>query len=422
MRKRCDTVCSPIVTDCNTAKKEARPWVPAVYGGSVFRSKEQNWVRKKPTHIYWDKSGNGKIEEIFPEFPYEVWYESGAVFFPNQLIPGKVYASYDYCNYRINKRTYKNTKITNDILGFMKHDPVTREVALFGSKEHWLLQPTPILKTKKGKPTPETIIPVTTYTIDYERGMVTFKKEPTGTIYADYGYFDVKELEAEDYDIQNGTFFLKDNITFKDDIYVNYSYYEDFYEYRGYFDEELGEFLHLDLNPAVGHFSTLPSITYVDGLEKVEYRDVPSSQLLNKNIHFYIVPESQGGSSIRHCFSQEEWRMIQSANPMYLLLATVRVREHLTVDDVVVMDARKRGGGLIEELADKEIDERLLGKQRYWDIGGWDGKSFYRNGTLIITLPKEVLEEYGGQHTEEDINEIIDKHVAYGTYYLVEFE
>ncbi|MGN1217867.1 MAG: hypothetical protein ACI4TD_07820 [Phocaeicola sp.] len=422
MRERCTTKCSPIVTDCNTEKKKARPWVPAVYGGSVFRSQEQNWVRNKPTHIYLDKSRNGKIVEIFPEYPYEIWHENGAVFFPDQLISGRVYASYDYSNYRIQKRTYKNMKITNDVLGSMKHDPVTREVALFGSKENWLLQPTPILKTKKGKATAQTIIPATSYTIDYERGMVSFKKEPTGTVYADYGYFDTKELKAEDYDIQNGTFFLEENITFKDDIYVNYSYYEDFYEYRGYYDEGLNKFLHLDLNPSVGHYSTLPSIVHVDGVERVEYRDVQSSQLLNKTIHYYIVPESRGGHSIRHCFSQEEWQMIQSANPMYLLLATVKVREHMTVDDVVVMDARKRGGGLIESLSDKEIDERVLGKQRYWDIGGWDGKAFYRNGTLIITLPKEVLEEYGGQYSEDEVKEIIDKHIAYGTYYLVEFE
>lgn len=422
-KKKCvSTKCSPVVTDCSKPRKEPRPWAPAVYGGSIFRSTQKDWSKDHPVRIYLDKNRNGNIVEIFPDHPYEVWHKDGIVFFPNQLIAGRVYASYEYQNYSIHKRTYKNSKITDDILSNMKHNPVTREVILDGSKKNWLIKPVPILKMRPGKPTPQTIIPATNYTIDYKSGSVTFKTEPVGTIYADYGYFDSYEIEAEDYDVQNGRFFLTENITFKDDIYVKYSYYEDFYEYRGYFDEQLNQFLHLDLNPSAGHFCTLPSVVYVDGKEQVEYRVAPSSQLLNKTIHFYIVPDSAGGNSIRHCFSEEEWIHIQRANPMFLLLAKVIVREHTKVEDVVVMDARVRGGGISESLSDKEIDERVGGKQRYWDIGNWDGKAFYRNGTLIVTIPKQVLVEYGGHATEEEVNAIIDKHVAYGTYYIVEFQ
>lgn len=390
--------------------------------GTVFQSVQKNWLRNSNLHIYIDRSNNGNVVEIFEEYPYEIDFDKGSVFFPNQNITGKVYATYDYCNFRLNKRIYKNAKVTNDLLENKYHDPVTKEAVMYSSKENWLTHPVPILKTTKGKPTSENTIPATNYRIDYEKGKVMFKYEPVGAVYADFGYYENQELSVNDYDIQNGIFFLNENVTFKDDLYAQYSYYEDFYEYKGYYNEQQKTFFHLDLNPSVGHYSTLPTTTYVNGVQKVEYRNAPSAKLLNKLIHVYIVPSSESGTSIRHCFSAEEWRNIQRSNPMYLLIAKVQVREHTNVNEVVVMDARVRGGGVSESLSVKAIDERVKGKQRYWDIGNWDGKAFYRNGVLIITLPKSILSEYGGTLSEDYVRESIDKYVAYGTYYIIEWE
>lgn len=214
---------------------------------------------------------------------------------------------------------------------------------------------------------------------------------------------------------------MNENVSFKDDLYGTYAYYEDFFEYKGYYNKQLQTFFHLDLNPSVGHYATLPMTTYVNGDQKVEYKKVPSSKLLNKLIHLYLVPDSETGDSVRHCFSAEEWRNIAQSNPMYLLLAKVQIREHTNVNEVVVMDARVRGGGISQKLSAKTIEEKIKGKQRYWDIGNWDGKAFYRNGVLIITLPKTILSEYGGTLNEEYVRESIDKHIAYGTYYMLEW-
>lgn len=402
--------------------QSARPWTPTSLKGTEFRAKNREWVRSETPRIFIDQQNNGNIVEIFEEFPFEVYNEEGTVFFPDQIITGKVYASYQHRNFHLYKRDYRNNKITDDILGDRRHDSVTKEVVMYGSKTNWLSEPTPILKTSKGKPTKDNIIPAINYRIDFEKGMVIFKHEPQGTVYADYGYYQTTELEAVDYDIQNGIFYLNENVTFKDNLYSKYEYYEDFLDYKGYYDDELGVYFHLDLNPSVGHYSTLPTVVYINGEKRVEYQKRPSSNLLNKMIHIYLAPDSEGGSSVRHCFSQEEWRKIQEANPMLLLLARVQVREHTTVNDVVVMDARVRGGGVSESLSVKAIDERVKGRQRYWDIGNWDGKAFYRNGVLVITLPKKILVEYGGTLTEDYVRESIDKHVAYGTYCIIEWE
>lgn len=399
----------------------ARVWTPCTTKGTQFRAKNRSWLQGEMPRIFLDRQNNGNIVEIFEEFPYEVTKEDGIVFFPNQIVTGKVYASYSYRNFHLYKRENKNNKITNDILGGKRTDSITQKVVLYGSKENWLSDPAPILKTSKGKATADTIIPAVNYVIDHEKGMVTFKVEPAGPVYADYSYYQSTELQTTDYDIQNGIFYLKDKVTFKDDLYAKYEYYEDFLDYKGYYNEDLGVFFHLDLNPSVGHYSTLPTVTYVNNEEKVEYSLRPSSHLLNKMIHIYLVPASEGGYSVRHCFSREEWRKLQQSNPMYLLLARVQVREHTTVNDVTVMDARTRGGGITESLSNKAIDERVKGKQRYWDISSWNGKAFYRNGVLIINLPKKILSEYGGTLTEDYVRESIDKHVAFGTYYIIEW-
>jgi hypothetical protein len=259
------------------------------------------------------------------------------------------------------------------------------------------------------------------YTVDYERGLIIFNDEQIDGLYVDYGYYTQTELVVEDYDIGNGIIYLRDAIDFQDDVYAQYSYEEKFYEYRGYYNAELKQFMYLDLNPSVGHYSTLPTTQISGGKERVVYKYLPSSQLLNKELHIYIVPMDVGGPSIRHCFSALEWKKIQETNPLCLLLGKVYVREHTDVNQTVVMDARKRGGGLSERISDQEIIKRVQHKQRYWDIGSWNGKAYYRNGTLIIRLPKKILQSQGGSFTEEQVETMLDKYVAFGTYMIVEY-
>jgi hypothetical protein len=104
-----------------------------------------------------------------------------------------------------------------------------------------------------------------------------------------------------------------------------------------------------------------------------------------------------------------------------LLLGKLYVREHTDVNQTIVMDARKRGGGLSERVTDQEITKRVQDKQRYWDIGSWNGKAYYRNGTLMLKIPKTVLQSHGGHFTEEQVSEMLDKYAAYGTYIITEY-
>ena len=379
---------------------------------TVFEASRERWDERKTVTVYVDAEVNGTYTEV--EEGFAIDYDTGVIIF-EKTVTGTVQASYSYCNLRLYKRTYQNGKVVNEVLK-------TEDKKTYVSKRpFWLYQPAPVIKLAPGTPTKETTLSPLEYSIDYKQGVIKLNKEGQRALYADYGYYTQTAVEIEDYDVQNGIIYLKNEVSFQDDLYAEYSYEEQFYEYRGYYNSEIRQFLYLDLNPSVGHYSTLPSTSYSSGNPVVSYKTLPSAKLLNKEIHVYMVPQSMGGASIRHCFSALEWKKIQETNPMCLLLAKVFVREHTNVDQAVVMDARTRGGGLKESITEQEISKRVQGKQRYWDIGGWNGKAYYRNGTLIVRIPKKVLQSNGGQFTEEQVEQMLEKYVAYGTYTIIEY-
>ena len=378
----------------------------------IFEATHERWDEREPVKVYVDPDGNGTYVEIDDGF--DIDYEKGLIIF-DETVVGKIQVSYAYRNLRLFKRTYGNGKIVNEILH-------TEDKKTYVSKRpFWLYEPAPILKKVANAQNAQEIISPVEYTINYEKGTVRFEKEQPRVIYADYGYYTQQEVDIEDYDVQNGILYLKNEIDFQDDLFASYSYEEEFFEYKGYYNEEVKQFLKLDLNPSVGHYSTLPITTYVNDKPVVTYRDMPSSKLLNKEIHVYIVPASMGGASIRHCFTALEWKKIQESNPMCLLLAKIYVREHTNLSQTIVMDSRKRGGGLQERITEKEISKRVKGRQRYWDIGSWNGKAYYRNGVLVVTIPKEVLLANGGNFTEEQVQAIVNKYIAYGVYTIIEY-
>ncbi|MEK1829004.1 hypothetical protein AAAC51_07595 [Priestia megaterium] len=157
------------VTQGSVTKEQLTPEGFAQSAGTLFRAEQKDWIKNDNFHVYIDANNNGNVVEIFEEYPYEVDYEEGTILFPNQNVMGKVYATYKYKNFRLFKRIYKNTKVTDDLLENKKHDSVTKEVVYYASKENLLSQPVPVLKTTKGKATKQNTIPATNYRIDHEK-------------------------------------------------------------------------------------------------------------------------------------------------------------------------------------------------------------------------------------------------------------
>jgi len=200
---------------------------------------------------------------------------------------------------------------------------------------------------------------------------------------------------------------------------------EQYYNYKGYWDDELKRFMHLDLNPGVGHTFTLRKAE--EG--EVVYEEASTEKLLNKEVFLYLLPKRTvlgpivrtEENPLRHVLSEEEWKRVKQARPEAMLLARVQVRENTLIENTIVMDARKRGGGLKEKWTNKEIEQRAGAVESFWDIGTFDGKAYYEKGVVVIRLPKEILRSEGGQFEEEDIQARIKKYLALGIYPIIEY-
>lgn len=387
--------------------------------GLVFQALNAEWSKTFVPRVYVDEDANGTEAEWISGF--DIDYANGLVIFENPM-PGIVRADYDYNNLEVWKRTYNNIRVRDEAV-------VSTDRRTFPSSHpNWLRFPTPIVRIKPYGVGEEKIAPVTTYTIDYSAGVVTFKEDIADRVTIEYTYSSDKRLEIKDFDARNGYIHLAEEIDFKQEIYVNYYYEESYLEYRGYYDAALGEFIHLDLNPSEGHYSTLPVVRTdtASGRTFTSWEAVPTSKLMNKEVYVYLLPykDSFGNyneHTVRHCYSIAEWHGIQKANPAALLLGVVQLREHTKVQDVVVMDTRSRGGGLRHAITDNDMKRIQPLSSSYWDMATWDGTAYYKNGVLIIELPKRILDTQGGEFTEGQVRETIQKYVAYGVYFIIEY-
>lgn len=397
--------------------------------GMVFKGNNNGWIEsvQNPVKVYVDENMDGNYVE-WDGFLYDIDYANGYVVF-GAPVNGEVRADYSYNNLTAFKRRYNNTQVKNEILADNSGQLNSSDKRTFVSKhKNWLEFPSPVVKMVPYGKNEASIVSVNAYTIDYEAGQVIFNEDIHDRVVVDYHYSTDTAIEIKDFDAQNGLIYLAGGIDFRDEVYVNYYYEEEYLEYRGYYDEMAGRFIHLDLNPSEGHYSTIP-VAREDATTnhaRPYYEEVPTSKLMNKEVYVYIVAmknsfDMTNQHTVRHCYSLTEWRKIQKINPTALLLGVVHPREVSTVDDITVMDSRSRGGGLREDIDLTQIEKTQPLSTNHWDMGTWDGKSYYKNGVLIIELPKRILETEGGQFTEKEVTDIVRKYIAYGVYYIIEF-
>lgn len=381
----------------------------------VFQAEMGKWNRKQGVSVYLDEFMDGTNVKI--ESGFMIDFERGRIVFEESVV-GIVRASYSQDNFKVSKRRYMNEWKKEVRLK-------TSDRKTWSSiEDHWLSSPAPVLY--KGVVRPENIISPEDYEIDYASGQVYFKEVQPLQVFADFRYFVEEELEVEDIDMRAGIIRLKKEISFKDEIYVDYLYAENHVDYKGYYDVEAGRFIHLDLNPSSGHLVT---VRRGDGVDSF-YEDVESENLLNKEVFLYLLPskiEFSGGISIeeehplRHALSEKEWGHIKKGRPEAMLLSRIQVRENTNVENTIVMDARRRGGGLKESVTSKEIERRGGSVEAFWDIGGYDGVAYYEKGVVVVKIPKSVLAVNGGRFTEEEVLTKVKQHMAYGVYPIVEY-
>lgn len=385
----------------------------------VFKAQQGEWLTSEAPKVYVDEDMNGTEVEWLTGF--DIDFRNGLVIF-EEPVNGIVKADYAYNNLEVWKRTYNNVRIR-------QAEMTTADRRTFHSKHrNWLPFPNPVVSIVPYYGGREKIAAPSTYTIDYLNGVVTFKEDVADIVKVSYNYSKDRALQVRDYDMQNGLLYLSESIDFKDELYVRYYYEERFLEYRGYYDEDLRTFIHLDLNPSEGHYVTMPVVRTEDftGVAFTSWEMVPTAKLMNKEVYVYLLPYRNSFGevnehTVRHCYSLSEWQSIQKTNPAAMLLGTVHVREHTQVQDTVVMDTRQRGGGLKAAISETDMAKTQPLSSSYWDMATWDGVAYSKNGVVILEVPRSVLKTHGGQFDEKQVEDMVRKYIAYGVYPIIEY-
>lgn len=213
-------------------------------------------------------------------------------------------------------------------------------------------------------------------------------------------------------------------------IYLDYDYYAEFHKYNGYYDEN-NNFIHLDLNPAAGHFYSKKML----GQEIVDSKPHPTYELSNKTIYIYLKPEYivEDGEITRNQFTlfhtighdlhKDAYHpLIEDSKYKYTmndikLIAKVFITPITNPEEMKVIDTRTRGGGIKDGFVNmmKELYEEV---NYYWDIGNWNGKYYPSNGVVVIELPKEILNKF----SHDEVKAKIEKHLALGVLPVIKYQ
>jgi len=120
-------------------------------------------------------------------------------------------------------------------------------------------------------------------------------------------------------------------------------------------------------------------------------------------------------------FNYSGWLSTYTAAPnYYVLLSNTFVVQTLSPRDIDTFDIRIRGGGIKENKVEESLklqDEA----QWYWDVGYWDGQPYPGMGAMVVEIPRSVLKEVGGAFERPQVEEIVKRHMASGSYPVIRY-
>lgn len=192
-----------------------------------------------------------------------------------------------------------------------------------------------------------------------------------------------------DVDEQNRLIYLKNNIDPNDRIFITYVYKEDNYTYRG-----------INLNPSLDHSPYL-----IDQFVLIYIKPHRTSNgTLNNSVVNHVVANTLDGAI----------GLLPRGNDPIVILGALRPRHVDESSDILVTDARRRGGGLKEDVDKTSVQPEST---FFTDIGYFDGKPYPGNAVIIANVPNSVLTLF----TAEEIYNIARKHMAFGSVPIIEY-
>lgn len=227
-----------------------------------------------------------------------------------------------------------------------------------------------------------------------------------------------EKLTIESWSYKEGIVRVKEYLNDTDEVYVNYTYEEEYYIYRGFYDEE-GGLIDIDLNPGIYH-------DYLD-TSIIPYTRQKSHTLFNKVIYFFIKPKTVEDIDMNTVFIENEsviYHKFDTPVPegeYDLLIGKIYVRHNTSLKSTVLVDTRVRGGGVLTTIYDSLRRELEPESDYYFDIGYYDGEMYPENSVVVLRLDKNLLVENGGKFTKYEIERKANKWISFGVYPMIEY-
>jgi hypothetical protein len=274
------------------------------------------------------------------------------------------------------------------------------------------------------------------------------------------------------WDPLDGRFTLDRTIDESDEVIVDYRFRGQDYLFEGYLDDAL-LFHDLDLNPSPGHtydngrlsseLLNTPIYVYLLPTAAYSVKDAGGTYREERRIYTYdrftrsalrwertetpvsVSPSSQPSDPcrVRSTFGHTYYGTAKFVDatpvdnlnavtsgtaslanfPSAIVLAKIYTTSNAQIENVRVIDVRRRGGGIPESVS--LVDPTLPGRTKresetYWDIAGWDGSPVPLAGVLVVELPGGLLTGEGyTQFSMEEIDQFIRSHLGAGIRYVV---
>lgn len=230
-----------------------------------------------------------------------------------------------------------------------------------------------------------------------------------------------RQLTVKNYNFNYGIIEFEDKISDNDLIELDYTYEENYYHYRGYYEDgdASNKMIDINLNPSMYN-------TYTDNKHEIYDRENVYN-LFNRTIHFFLKPmriiDKSDGEILEDNYFTLYHRVDQpdAIGPFDLHVGRVFIRHHTSLKSTKLVDTRRRGGGILESMTDDLRRELEPESDYYLDIGTLDGTPFHENSVVVIKVDQRLLIEHGGNFSEHEVRDAIQKWAAYGMFPIIEF-
>ena len=108
--------------------------------------------------------------------------------------------------------------------------------------------------------------------------------------------------------------------------------------------------------------------------------------------------------------------------PKFLILGTIAINRNISPTELSYIDVRERGGVLTEETRRNLAALLETYPQLQWvDDESLHGRNFPGLGAFVLDVPFSVLEDAGGEFTEENVQGTVERHSALGSHPVIRY-